>query len=68
MPDSSSDEVAERAVVAKRKRAPKKPKFDFFGCHADLVTIWDELDGAQEATDVFAEQPKDIVLKVSSFS
>jgi DNA-binding protein H-NS len=61
--DSDELEIV-KPVVRRKKAAPKKPKYDFFGGHPELLTVWSDLDGTQEPTDIRAEQPKDIVLKV----
>jgi len=64
------DEEDEVKVVVPRKRQPKKPKipkYNIFEGHPELLTVWDELRGAHEPTDIHAEQPQDILVKMLPF-
>jgi hypothetical protein len=61
---TDSDELENLRPVVKRKKAPKKPKFDFLGGHPELRTVWEDIDGTQEAINIPAVQPPDILLKV----
>jgi DNA repair protein RAD16 len=67
---TDSDALENLQPVAKkaaRKKAPKKPKFDFLGGHPELRTVWEDLEGTQEAIDIPAIQPTEILIKLLPF-